>query len=391
MPHDRLNSDPDMYLNVSQLILSKGYLVEEHQVVTEDGFVLALQRVSSPKWRSKVHTAFSQANATPRPVAFLQHGLLDSAAAWVLNFPKQSLAFILADAGIDVWLGNSRGNTYSRKNIHLNPADPTFWNWTWDELAKYDVPAVIDYVLGVTKAQKLSWVGHSRGTQMMFAALPGNAALAAKLNVFVALAPVAYLGNLGSYLMRFLALTDTSDLLDRIGFHEFLPGNTSLSYYFPELCAIWPNSCDDLGDMLFGCCEGDTSMNQTRMPVYWAHIPAGTSCKEMAHYAQAVSSGLDQMYDYGVAGNMQQYNQSTPPAYNVSTIPLGLPIALFSGGNDVLADPTDVTTLANLLGSRVVLWNVQPDYTHIDFTWGLRSHTDIYPKVLNLIRTYSQP
>ena len=38
--------DPDSYKNVTQLITSKGYGCEEHNVVTSDGYVLALQRIS---------------------------------------------------------------------------------------------------------------------------------------------------------------------------------------------------------------------------------------------------------------------------------------------------------------------------------------------------------
>ncbi len=42
-------------------------------------------------------------------MVYLQHGLLDSSATWVMNFPEQSLAFILHDAGYDVWLGRPSG------------------------------------------------------------------------------------------------------------------------------------------------------------------------------------------------------------------------------------------------------------------------------------------
>jgi len=366
------SQDPDKDRNVTALITSKGYPCEQHFAITPDGFILSLQRINPRR--------------SGKPV-FLQHGLLDSSATWVMNSASQSLAFILADAGYDVWLGNSRGNVYSRQNTRLNPGQPQFWDWTWDEMAHFDVPTVVDYVLGQTKASKLSWIGHSRGTQMMFAALPNNVQLAKKLNIFIALAPVAFLGNVDSPLLHFLSWFDTNDLLDELGIHEFLRAGTTLDEILPELCTYFPRTCDDLGYLLFGCCDPQ-NFNQTRLPVYWNHIPAGTSAKEMAHYSQGVRNGGDSMYDYGTAGNNLHYGQPTPPKYDPSKIPQ-VPIALFTGSLDILADPTDVQILYNLIKQRVVFQNNQPDYSHMAFTWGQNAAKDIYPSVVNLLKQYA--
>ena len=49
-----------------------------------------------------------------------------------MNYADVSPAFVTAKAGYDVWLGNSRGNTYSRKHTSMNPdKDEKFWDFDW--------------------------------------------------------------------------------------------------------------------------------------------------------------------------------------------------------------------------------------------------------------------
>ncbi len=46
---------------------------------------------------------------------------LDCADSWILNHESVAPALVMANEGFDVWLGNSRGNKYSRAHKSLNP------------------------------------------------------------------------------------------------------------------------------------------------------------------------------------------------------------------------------------------------------------------------------
>jgi hypothetical protein len=82
-----------------------------------------------------------------KPVILYQHGLFDSAAGVCCDGPD-SMAFYFADAGFDVWMNNSRGNCHSRDHKYLDPDnDDEYWDFSFHELGKFDLPAVINYVL----------------------------------------------------------------------------------------------------------------------------------------------------------------------------------------------------------------------------------------------------
>jgi lysosomal acid lipase/cholesteryl ester hydrolase len=91
--------------------------------------------------------------------------------------------------GFDVWLGNNRGNKYSKKSIHHGPNSLAFWAFSIDDFAWHDIPDSIQYILDCTKVASISYIGFSQGTAQAFAALSIHPQLNEKVNLFIALAP----------------------------------------------------------------------------------------------------------------------------------------------------------------------------------------------------------
>uniref|UniRef100_A0A0N4UNH8 Abhydro_lipase domain-containing protein n=1 Tax=Dracunculus medinensis TaxID=318479 RepID=A0A0N4UNH8_DRAME len=193
-----LCSLPETNMKTLDIISYYGYPAEEIPVETKDGYLLKIHRI--PAQLQKRFDGFVK----KPPVVFLQHGLLGSSADWILNTPTNSLGFLLADLGFDVWIGNFRGNIYSRSHTNLTIKDEKYWQFSWDEMAKYDLPAMIDMVLHITKRSCIYYIGHSQGTLTMFAMLSQNPVYSQKIRKIFALAPVGRVSHIQG-ILGFLA------------------------------------------------------------------------------------------------------------------------------------------------------------------------------------------
>lgn len=135
--------------------------MEVHHITTSDGYILEAHRIPY---------GIRCGPAINKRVAWLQHGLISDSSNWVLNGPEKALAYNMADGCYDVWMGNARGNTYSKGHVTLDPArdKEEYWSFSFHEMGTIDLPESIDYVLNVTGAEGLYYTGHSMGTSQFF-------------------------------------------------------------------------------------------------------------------------------------------------------------------------------------------------------------------------------
>lgn len=134
----------------TNLIVNEGYDYEKHSLTTEDGYILKIHRILS---NTKI-----TGNYKKMPV-LLFHGLFGTAADYLILGKKKSLAYLLHDGGYDVWMANSRGTDYSFQHRKHKANSSEFWNFSFHEIAIYDLSAIINYILKVSQLSSLFYVG----------------------------------------------------------------------------------------------------------------------------------------------------------------------------------------------------------------------------------------
>lgn len=412
-------TESDRDRNVSEIIKSRGFEVKEYDVVTRDGYILTVQRIINP-------LVVSGERNKLRPV-IMQHGLMSSSIDWVINsrdirptpYPENrrrreqlfvnkinnktdqdpylesqehpnSLGFYLANQGFDVFLSNSRGNIYGQRHISLTTWDIKFWDFSFDEQIAFDIPDTIAFVQNLTGHHKVGYVGHSQGTSLMFGLLSEKPEYANIVEPFVALAPVAYVDNtisIGKFLGIYISSVRNLPMFQHINVW-FASSNTIIRFLTTLLCGnqVMPEDvCNTIFFLTFG--YNQEEIDNSQLPAYLSHFPAGTSAKNIAHYGQEVLSHRFAKYDYGTHINRMRYGQDQSPDYNLSYIE-SKSIALFFADNDWLSVPKDLARLrANLRVQPFALVNmteVLPKWSHIDFLYGKHAGKLINTKVFEI-------
>lgn len=357
----------------TEICAKYNYEYEEHIVATQDGYLLGVHRItSSPK------TKFDAPGVTLRkPVVYLHHGLLMNSEVWVaVDNPACSVAFALADQGYDVWLGNNRGNKYSKKHVSLQSSSAKFWNFSMDEFSLYDIPNTIEYILDVTKEPSLSYIGFSQGSAQAFAALSIHANLNSKVNLFIALAPAMTPPGVNPLVQSF---TNKSPSMLYFLFGRKIILRSSAFWQSIMNVDLFVRAIDFACRFLFDWRGYNISYGQK--VTGYSHLYSFTSVKTVVHWFQIIGTGRFQMYDddnmHLIFSSDRFYRALPYPTRNIKT-----PVILIYGMRDSLVD---IGAILKELPASTQAIGV-PNYEHLEMIWGKAVPEVIIPKILESLR-----
>ncbi|GFY89558.1 lipase 1 [Actinidia rufa] len=274
--------------------------------------------------------------------------LIKAGDAWFLDSMDQSLGYILADHGFDVWAGSVRGTFWSHGHTCLSEKDKDFWNWSWEELALYDLTAMLHYV-HVVSHSKVFVVGHSQGTIMSLAAFT-EPDIVKMVQGAALLCPITYLEHVSAPLVLRLVSMHLDQLVLALGIHQL-------------------NFRSDIGvQLLDSICDG--------------HV----DCNDLLASITVIRKGTFAKYDYGKWKNLKRYGTFEPPKFDLSRIPKSLPLWMGYGGNDALADPIDFQHTLEELKSKPELLFLE-NYGHVDFLSSVTANRDVYDSMIRFFRS----
>ncbi|OCK75461.1 alpha/beta-hydrolase [Lepidopterella palustris CBS 459.81] len=360
-----------------------GYYAEEHIVQTRDGYLLGLHRLG---WRRgeegvRINAGGVGDGGLRKKVVYLHHGLMMNSEVWMcLTEKERNLPFVLVERGYDVWLGNNRGNKYSKKCVHSAPTSTAFWNFSMDQFAFHDIPDSISYILSTTSQPSLSYIGFSQGTAQAFATLSIHPTLNEQVDVFIALAPAMSPKGLTSTIVDSFVKASPEVLFLAFGRRAILGSATMWqAILYPP---IFVRLIDVSLSFLFGWTGQNITPHQ-KLAAY-PHLYSFTSTKSVVHWFQIIRNGVFQMYDdeapLTITNRNKYYKIAKFPTRNIKT-----PIVLVYGGSDSLVD---IDVMLKELPRHTVAKEI-PHYEHLDFLWASSVNQLVFPHVFDALDEYA--
>ena len=261
----------------------------------------------------------------------------------------------------------------------LTPKDKAFWDFSFDTMAYYDIPAVLDYIISRTIHPQVNVLGHSQGTMISWAFLTSHKdRVVGKIKTVSAWAPVARTDHADSLAIKWLTkIPFIKEITDLLGINVLMPRNYLQSQVQLLLCKYVAVMCVDLLKLM---ADESDSYDKKNMAVYLQHAPNGISAKNGVH--------LYYIHNQKVFGPYPQDKTITP--YDFNNI-LKVPIGLFAGAKDNVADPADVNWLiAQIQGANALTLLKWYEHGHLSFLVPKVSDDDHIFDTLDFLNGYNK-
>ena len=358
-------------------IANLGLNLEEGNVVTEDRYINSI-------W---ILTSKDQKNLNGKSI-ILQHGLLDGGFTFLI-LAEDSLPKKLCDEGYTVYLPYMRGTQFSRTHLDYDSSlNSPYWDFSFDQLAEFDVTANINFVKKRDGVDKVYYLGHSQGTLTFFLAYMNNPEFMEK-NVakFIALGTVPNVNNAPHFLIK---LFELSHILDFIPVKNMLTLPKEVGQVLVPFCTSKAGAlCKKILSLSFSGTHETGRIDYDRLGKnIFLYEPGGTSVQNLKHWIQIYKAKKVQKYDFGLFGNIEHYKKITPPVYDLKKMKgYSIPSLMTISDADPFADPQDTLDFIDNIGNKDIVKILSlTNYNHIDYFWADSAVDEVFPEVLNFLR-----
>lgn len=390
IPSDSINDNVINSRDITEIVANYGYIIREHVVTTRDDYILLLHKLEKPN---------SRYNGNGK-IVYFHHGLCTNSELFVLGSEfNKNLPYLLLEKGWEVWLGNNRGNKYSRKHLKVSVSSKQYWDFSLDEFALYDIPDSIAYIkLQYLYRDKITYIGFSQGCAQLFASLSLHSQqLHSSLNLFVGLSPPIipnkYTKTGGWLLTKIIEMSasDNQFMYSLFGRRAMLP---SVSFWVNLLpYKFFASMVDYSLVLLFNWKTKNISPEQKR--VGYRHMYSVTSVKSVMHWFQIIYSNRFQMFHETCSVGRSFLStwigaDANYPGYRAPPFPiahhLDLTMLLVYGDKDNLIDIELSKELILDQNQRMKdkLYLLEcPGYEHMDTLWSDTVYEDVFVKILD--------
>ena len=321
-------------------------------------------------WRLGVrHYRPEDPDSAKLPV-ILCHGLGLNATFWTItdhHLPSQ-----LAARGYEVYVFDIRGSgengrpgRFDRLNRALRSTPfrergERFWNV--DDLMRYDVPAILEYVQRESGRDRVNWVGHSMGGMLMFPYLELEPTAHARIANLVAMGSTITLADapktdmlMANRAIRTLNLLASPGRLGRPLTYFRMPGMNMIdSFYYSE--------------------DNVDRQTVSRFYGYTLEDPGPGAFRQLDQYLQR--------------GHMRSADSRID--YSAMLDRVKVPILMIAGEADIISDVPSTELTFRALGSTdktLMVFGTRhgqvADYGHCDLVWSRHAPREIFPPMID--------